>query len=144
MREVICRRYCSYYKPQKNEAEKCLAFELLNAWAAQAPEMRAALARSPETVADADFLPIRSEPNGNTGALGNQDRAPGKEISLQTIEKIICSHCVFRSQGCDFANKVPGAAPCGGVRALGLLLVDGKISARILVKPGIDFYQRHT
>jgi radical SAM protein with 4Fe4S-binding SPASM domain len=134
MREVICRRYCSYYKPQKNEAEKCLAFELLNAWATHAPEMRAALVRGPETVLEAGSLPIESGCNDNSGASGNQDRDLGKEISLKTIEKIICSHCVFRSHGCDFANKVPGEAPCGGVRVLGLLLVEGKVSEKDLTE----------
>ena len=65
MRKVICQKFCSYYKPEKDEAEKCLAFELLNAWSGWAPKMAIALAAAPGTtgsLADGvDLLPPQSQ-----------------------------------------------------------------------------------
>jgi radical SAM protein with 4Fe4S-binding SPASM domain len=119
MRDLICQKFCSYYKPQQDEAEKCLAFELLQAWSGWAPDIAAALRSKPETgmiAGGADPLP----------------KSPGYEIAHQVLDKTICCHCAFRSHGCDFADGLQGALPCGGVRVLESLLENGKVSGKDL------------
>ena len=135
MRAVICQRFCSYYKSEKDEAEKCLAFELLNAWSAWAPNIAAALAAVPETgivAGGVDSVPTEPRGNDDTGASGNRDKAPGKEIVPAAIAITVCSHCAFRSHGCDFANKVQGALAMRWGKGIRVVPEDGKISGRDL------------
>ena len=138
MRKVICQKFCSYYKPEKDEAEKCLAFELLNAWSGWAPKMAIALAAAPGTTgslaAGVDLLPTEPRCDDDTWPAGNRDNVLGREIAHEVIAGIICSHCAFRSHGCDFAHEVQGALPCGGVRVLESFLRDGKISGQDLTE----------
>jgi hypothetical protein len=77
MQDVVCRRFCSYYKLQKNEPEKCLAFELLSAWKTWAPDLPAALAAMPErsiVVFGGAASPAESGGNDDCGAAGSQRR----------------------------------------------------------------------
>ncbi|MBM4286838.1 MAG: radical SAM protein [Deltaproteobacteria bacterium] len=106
MRDLICPKFCAYYKPDREEAEKCLAFELLWAWGAWKPELAPALTQAASAPHSYPVSP---------GAAGHfLDR--------------ICSRCAFRAHGCDFAAGGEAAAPCGGWRALAYLLEAGHIS----------------
>lgn len=105
MRETICGNFCAYFKPRKDEPEKCLAFELLTAWSTWRPEL--------------------------TGVLADSAR-PGRQAApnwLEVPKQLICSLCVFRRHGCDFAAGLVEAPPCGGLLALAQLLAAGAITA---------------
>ncbi|MFP3867787.1 MAG: hypothetical protein ACLFUU_06460 [Desulfobacteraceae bacterium] len=39
MRSLICSRHCRFFKPQADEAEKCLGYEFLAAWAGVEPRL---------------------------------------------------------------------------------------------------------
>lgn len=96
MRDSICRKFCSYYHQEKDEAEKCLAYELLAVWCSRKPNLTQALAGAPPP--EPPFL--GSDP----------------------VREIICSRCPFQSHGCDFAAAPEGVPPCGGFQALLWLL----------------------
>jgi len=129
MRDVICQKFCSYYQPQKDEAEKCLAYELLAAWSGWEPKLGAVLASTPHP----DLLPSRGEGKIEVGACGHQDSFPALETGLRVVTATICPRCAFRSHGCDFvARSDEAAAPCGGLRALAVLLGEGVISGEDL------------
>lgn len=104
MRELICRRFCLYFKADRDEPEKCLAAVLLAAWAAQEPGLAAAAARL--------------------------DPAATPEAAvLQEVAQVLCQRCVFWAHDCDFAAGAAEAPPCGGLRALALLVQEGVITA---------------
>lgn len=115
MRDVICYKFCSYYQPQKDEAEKCLGYELLAAWSGWEPKLASVLAAA----VFAEF----SSPHPDLFS----SKGEGK------LSRAICSRCVFQRHGCDFAAQLDVAAvPCGGVRALAQLLRAGVVSGEEL------------
>ena len=97
---VICRQFCAFYRPGREEAEKCLAFSV----AAQV------LRRRPELLPALSALP---QPGG---------------VAVEAAARVLCPRCVFRRHGCDFARGETGASPCGGLTALAALLMDGELS----------------
>lgn len=105
MRTLICQKFCAFFKPQRDEPEKCLAYELLAAWSSWEPGLASAVTK-------VSGKPIAALNAGRPGPI---------------IERI-CSRCVFRSHGCDFIAGVKGAPACGGLRALALLSDEGLIA----------------
>ena len=109
LRQAVCQKFCEYYKPHKDEAEKCLAYAWLSAWQQLEPALLPAL----------------------TAISVNPDLPqPVPEI----LPEVVCSRCVFRRHGCDFAKALAEAAPCGGLRALAALLESGWLAAAALAK----------
>lgn len=106
MRELVCQPFCSFYKPDKVEAEKCLAGVLLAAWQRRQP---------------AQPLPD----------LQAQPPAPAL---LAEVAGQFCGKCVFRKHGCDFATGTPAAEPCGGLRAWAGLVQAGVLAVTDLPK----------
>ena len=129
LRDVICQKFCLYFKPQKNEPEKCLAFELIEAWSGWEPKLGATLAGTPHS----NPLPSRGEGNIEVGFCSKFDEPTASEIGIKGVVETVCSRCAFRSHGCDFAARLDeAAAPCGGLRVLAVLLGEGVISGEDL------------
>jgi radical SAM protein with 4Fe4S-binding SPASM domain len=127
MRDLICQKFCAYFQSQKNEAEKCLAYELLTAWSSWAPELAAALQGLRLAKIHPEGLSPGSEQPCQSGDLDEPEaiRSPATLAG-------ICCRCAFRSHGCDFAAGVSEAPPCGGFRALAGLMEVGLVSGEDL------------
>jgi|GEM_PF-298397 len=103
--QIICRLFCPFFQAAKTEAETCLASELLTAWCRRQPGLEAAL----EAAGPADreaALELLGRPFGR-----------GRQLTVFLREQL-CRVCVFRRHGCDFAQGVAAALPCGGFLAL--------------------------
>jgi radical SAM protein with 4Fe4S-binding SPASM domain len=124
MRNLICQKFCTYFKPHKDEAEKCLAFELLAEWITWSPALPDALASVPPGI------PVYKISEQDQGAHGEPElpKTPDANSRYSFLVSTICSRCVFRAHGCDFAAAVPEAPPCGGIAALAALLENRLIS----------------
>ncbi len=85
MESVICKKYCSFYKPGKKEPSKCGTLEFLRR-NLTIGEVRQAVKRIP---AECDL---------------SRD---------ETINRLICQKCEFLVDGCDFRDGVD-SPPCGG------------------------------
>ncbi|MEJ5329653.1 MAG: radical SAM protein [Desulfobaccales bacterium] len=101
----ICRHYCAFYRPERDEAEKCLGWVVAAHLLQESSELAAAL----------------------EGAAPK----PGSE-AMAAVAQALCQYCAFRQHGCDFARGEAGAPPCGGGLALAGLLVQGRLSAASL------------
>ena len=95
----LCRRFCSYYKPSKEEDLACRGFVVVK--------------RLTEMGKQIPF----EEPGRRPGAL--------TEGTLMTV---LCPTCPFYEGDCDFILKEGDSLPCGGFIFLGLLLDNGIIS----------------
>ena len=85
MESAICRKYCSFYKPGKNEPSKCGTVEFLRRNLTER-EVRQAVSQAP----------------------------PQYDLSSdETIKRLICRNCEFLVDGCDFRDGVE-SPPCGG------------------------------
>jgi len=106
MREIICRHQCSFFNPEKDEAETCLGYAWLTAWSKIRPGLKEILTGLPA---------------GVTPRVG----------SLASLEEAVCQRCVFRAHGCDFAAAAEPETvqPCGGLKVLAWLQERGYISA---------------
>lgn len=109
--QSVCRSFCAFYKPDRREAEKCLAAELLDSWCHLDPNLNDALATAAFVVSGSC-----TAPGGSGGKPANKSR------HWQLLEEQVCSRCVFRRHGCDFAAGDGEAPPCGGFLALAQLL----------------------
>lgn len=108
--ETLCQSLCSYHNPQKSEAEKCLAGELVAAWCQKAPHL----------------VPVLAGLLAHSGPIGMRDKARAFLLGQ------VCSNCVFRRHGCDFAAGVVDAPPCGGFVALANLLVSHTVTTGVI------------
>ena len=104
MKELICRPHCKFFKPGKGEREKCLAFDWLSAWAVQDARLSQALAD-----------------------LSGKQISPGPALSR--LGPVVCSRCLFRTHGCDFAAppQDPACTPCGGLKVFSALVDQGHL-----------------
>lgn len=84
-RRIICRGFCSFYKPRKNNSFRCGTYDFLKETLSTDELREAALA-----------------------AIRRLDYSRDKEI-----KHIICDRCAFLADGCDFrmGRRSP---PCGG------------------------------
>lgn len=84
-RRIICRGFCSFYKNGKNKSIKCGAYNFLTENLSTEELRLAAL----DAIRRSDY---------------SRDRA---------IKNIVCEHCAFLPDGCDFrmGRRSP---PCGG------------------------------
>jgi len=95
----LCLPYCCYYKKGKNEDFRCRGAVVV------------------ERLMRSGRLFILEDENRN-----NLDPA----VTEVTVH-LLCSHCDFREEDCDFAHN-RNAQPCGGFFYLARLLGTGKIT----------------
>jgi len=100
MRNKLCKNYCHYYKPDKDEDIACLGFVIAERL------MKKGFKLSFEKSA------VRPDP-----------------ATKETLTKNMCIHCPFYEDDCDFAMEYRSneegfseSPPCGGFIFLGHLL----------------------
>lgn len=96
----LCRNFCTYYKPGKNEELACQGFIVVQRLIARGRPVPPA---RPERVAAPDCT------------------------TIERMKERVCAFCDFRIDGCDFILTDGAAAPCGGVTLLAHLLVSGEL-----------------
>ncbi len=104
LEQTLCLKFCSYYKPGKNEELACKGHRVLER-----------LLREGKSIA---FESISSELS--------PDRS-------ETIVKTLCIACDFHEQDCDFMQDRK-ARPCGGFILLGRLLASGAVTIEDIEK----------
>lgn len=99
---ALCRRFCPYYKPGRNEELFCRGFLVVQG-----------LLRK-----------------GKAISLERPERPASPGISeLRVLRERVCGACGFREQDCDY-SATDGAAPaCGGFVLLSHLLGAGELGA---------------
>jgi len=93
MESSICKKFCSFYKPDKKEDLKCGSYDFLARNLTRA-EIRQAAVAAPR---DYSF---------------SEDK---------TIRDIVCGKCDFLVDGCDYRDGL-GKTPCGGYAVVEHLL----------------------
>ncbi|MFH1675185.1 MAG: hypothetical protein ABIF87_17415, partial [Pseudomonadota bacterium] len=76
--ELICRPYCSYYKPGQKEDMACRGFELLRSFIKEHPECIS------------HFPDVRTD--------------PFKDTYHGLLHATLCQRCDFLIDGCDFTD----------------------------------------
>ena len=94
----LCKTYCQYYKPSKEEGLACRGFVVVK--------------RLIEMGKQISF----EGPNRRSGPLTEAD-----------LRKDLCPSCQFYKSDCDFILQEGAAMPCGGFILLGLLIENGMI-----------------
>lgn len=97
---LICEAACSFYKPGKEDM-RCAGYTYLTR--TYSPDMLQKLTVS-----------MMMNPLAEKGFAGFKN--PGAEA-------LLCEHCDFRIDGCDFAEDCSGP-PCGGYRIVFCLLTN--------------------
>ena len=97
---TLCRNFCAYYKPGRNEDLACRGFVVVHGLIKRGK--RISLDR-PDRITKAD----------------NRTR--------DLLRTRVCCDCDFRADGCDFVLTNGKAAPCGGVSLLSHLLGSGEL-----------------
>ena len=99
LEERLCKRFCFYYKPTKDETLACRG-----------------------------FLEVRRLA-GKGGQFFFGDRRPSvSRETAKALKKKMCTECQFFKEDCDFILEGDKAYPCGGFLLLGQLVDDGAIS----------------
>ena len=101
--ENICGTFCSYYKPEKDEALACKGFIVVE-----------------QLMQKMTTIPFE-RPD-----LSDQCR----QLRSETADRLalaLCPTCSFSAEDCDFAGRQKGARPCGG-----FLLLMQLIQTRII------------
>ncbi len=95
----LCKRFCFYYKPSKDETLACRG-----------------------------FLEVRRLA-GKGGKFSFRMRRPSVSIgTAEALKRKMCMVCQFFKEDCDFILKGGKAYPCGGFLLLGQLVDEGAIS----------------
>ncbi|MBF0507798.1 MAG: hypothetical protein HQK57_02600 [Deltaproteobacteria bacterium] len=99
LKDIICGRLCRFYRPDKPEQESCHGLAFLLQWSKTYPDL-------------IDLLEKTSHPE------------PIGYPYTRLLDRILCRHCPFFTDGCDFVDaRVTGPkVPCGGYLALVSLL----------------------
>lgn len=102
-RQTLCLKFCSYFKPGKNEELACRGFLVVEQ-----------LSRS-----------------GKAGVFDNLNLEIDLSTADTIIQKI-CTNCDFFEQDCDFMQD-RAAPPCGGMVVLTQLLKTSRVSLEDIV-----------
>lgn len=95
--KTLCLKYCSYFKPGKNEKLACRGYQVVE----------------------------RLMHAGRTITLGNTRFSADKKVTEQLVQTL-CSSCSFHEDDCDFFQDLV-SQPCGGFLLLSQLLGSGRI-----------------
>lgn len=106
---ALCRNFCQYYKPSKNEDNKCKGYLV-------AKELI-------EKGKDLSFVKTDT-------ALDD------KTVSI--LSENLCPSCSFYENDCDFAADVDTAPPCGGFIFLVHLIVKKIIEVEDVLNPNYN------
>src|SRR3990172_9206857 len=98
LEQTLCLKFCSYYKPGKNEELACKGYMVVE-----------------RLLREGKGLAIESNKNDS------------KPVSADTLVKTLCIACDFHEQDCDFMQD-RAARPCGGFILLERLLGSGVIT----------------
>lgn len=90
LQEWLCRKFCRYYKPSKDESLACLGYMVVERLSEDGVEML--------------FQSAEGRPDASVEKL---------------LVGSMCPHCPFYEDGCDFVQNVPDSSPCGGLILLG-------------------------
>ncbi|MCL5985989.1 MAG: hypothetical protein M1371_05405 [Actinobacteria bacterium] len=104
----ICKGFCKYYKPEKNEELSCQGFIV-------AVEL---IKKGAETPTDKKYL----------------THLMLKPVTIKNIRQNLCGPCSFFENDCDFVQNIKGSPPCGGFILLGYMLEAGTITAKEIVE----------
>ncbi|MBC7292491.1 MAG: hypothetical protein H5T84_00030, partial [Thermoleophilia bacterium] len=126
-RTLICAGFCSFYRPEKDEAEKCGGFAWLSSlWETHRQRPRGTAA------------PLHVEIAADVDDIGDEIKAaslkPGPVCYRFDAElaELICAACPFLSEGgCDYRNPAISEKkrlqPCGGYIVVAHLLDQGLV-----------------
>lgn len=81
----LCRNFCHYYKPSKNEEIKCKG-----------------------------YLVVRELTKKGKDLDLERTDVPLDDGTVRILSENLCSSCSFYENDCDFAAHVESAPPCGG------------------------------
>ncbi len=99
--ETVCRNFCVYYKPAKNEELACRGLVVVQ----------------------------RLIEAGRAIPLARPEAAvPPDKRAEESLRQRLCRACDFRENDCDFILTGGNASPCGGFLLLVRLLGTGKIT----------------
>jgi hypothetical protein len=98
LEQTLCLKFCSYYKPGKNEELACKGYRVAER-----------LLRDGKSLVPAN------------------NRVELNPILADVIVKNLCSDCDFRKEDCDFMQN-RAARPCGGFVFIAHLLESGVIT----------------
>ena len=96
--QAVCVRFCSYYKPGRNEELACQGYLVLERLALQG-------------------IPVNS----------NKAERPRDRAGEEHLVRALCMACPFYEQDCDFMEN-SALPPCGGFLLLASLLAAKDIS----------------
>ncbi len=102
--EKVCRDFCSYYKPSKDEELACRGFTVIERLILRGMEI----------------VPEKSARHFHSVQFRDND------IGRGLIRKV-CQKCPFYEKDCDFAEEKAGALPCGGFILLAHLIESAMI-----------------
>lgn len=105
----ICRNFCKYYKPSKNEDIKCNGYLVVRELIKKGKDL--GFERTDTTLDD-----------GTTRMLSEN----------------LCPSCSFYENDCDFAEHVENAPPCGGFIFLGCLIIKKIIEVEDVLNPNYN------
>ena len=97
--QLLCRQFCPYYKPSKNEELACRG-----------------------------FVEVRSLVEEGRQISFHQRGGVVRPETVRALVQKVCGFCQFHKEDCDFILKDHKAPPCGGFLLLGHLVDDGSIS----------------
>jgi hypothetical protein len=100
--ENICGTFCSYYKPEKDEALACKGFIVVE-----------------QLMREMTTIPFE-QPD-----ISDQSKQLRSEAAAR-LASTLCPTCSFSAEDCDFADRQEGARPCGGFLLL-MQLIQTKI-----------------
>jgi hypothetical protein len=106
LEQQVCSDYCTYYKPDKNEALACRGYVVVE-----------------QLLHD-----------GKNLVLDGHQREFEPEAAEQIVNAM-CSTCDFFEQDCDFMQN-RAARPCGGLVLLAQLLKAGMITVEDIMRTG--------
>jgi hypothetical protein len=102
LRDQLCSRFCTYYKPGKNEAFACRGYVVT------------------------ERLVRRRR-----GMTFERAGAGCDPAGIELLTARLCTSCDFRDDGCDFIIDRT-SLPCGGFQFLSQALAQGEITAEDL------------
>ena len=99
LHEILCSRFCPYYKPSKEENLACKGFMVVERF-----------------ISEGNEIPfIKSDKICDIG-------------TEKTLREHLCVSCPFYENDCDFAQHEDGASPCGGFLLLGILMEESFVT----------------
>lgn len=100
LNSTLCRNFCPYYKPQKNEDLACQGYLAVQ----------------------------RLIAGGKRISLDKRDRLMSGTASEEALKQAMCRACSFYESDCDFILTGGESSPCGGFVLLSRLLAAGEIT----------------